>query len=257
MSPHPIIAMWSHPRSMSTAIERIMRERGDLDCLHEPFMYDYYVHRQVRRMPHFDVQKDHPTSYGAIRDMILERAEKGPVFFKDMSYYVMPHLLDDSDFAGRLTNVFLVRDPIASIPSYHKLDPDLTLEEIGLEAQAVHFDALEAGGVTPPVIAAEDVRADTEGVIGALWQRIGLPHVARAFEWQREAPKDWAQVGGWHGDVSSAKGIRPISGEEIAAQQRKFDALAEKAPHLRGYLDHHRPFHRHLAARALRPREVM
>ncbi|MEZ5772185.1 MAG: hypothetical protein R3D61_11380 [Defluviimonas denitrificans] len=45
---HPIIAMWSHPRSMSTAIERIMRERGDLDCLHEPFMYDYYVHRQVR-----------------------------------------------------------------------------------------------------------------------------------------------------------------------------------------------------------------
>ncbi|MCO5125978.1 MAG: hypothetical protein M9957_01250 [Rhodobacteraceae bacterium] len=41
MSPHPIIAMWSHPRSMSTAIERIMRERGDLDCLHEPFMYDY------------------------------------------------------------------------------------------------------------------------------------------------------------------------------------------------------------------------
>lgn len=163
MSPHPIIAMWSHPRSMSTAIERIMRERGDLDCLHEPFMYDYYVHRQVRRMPHFDVQKDHPTSYGAIRDMILERAEKGPVFFKDMSYYVMPHLLDDRDFAGRLTNVFLVRDPIASIPSYHKLDPDLTLEEIGLEAQAVHFDALEAGAshhpLSPPKTCAPTPRA--------------------------------------------------------------------------------------------------
>ena len=72
---HPIIALWSHPRSMSTATERIMRERGDLDCAHEPFMYDYYVHRQVRKMPHFDVQDGHPTSYGAIRDMLLARGE--------------------------------------------------------------------------------------------------------------------------------------------------------------------------------------
>ncbi|MDH3659971.1 MAG: hypothetical protein OEU92_08075 [Alphaproteobacteria bacterium] len=41
----PIIALWCHPRSMSTAIERIMRERGDCRCFHEPFLYDYYVAR--------------------------------------------------------------------------------------------------------------------------------------------------------------------------------------------------------------------
>lgn len=252
MTQHPIIAMWSHPRSMSTAVERIMRERGDLDCLHEPFMYDYYVHRRVRTMPHFDVQPDHPVSYGAIRDMLLERSEKQPVFIKDMSYYVMPQILADKDFAARLTNVFLVRDPVASIPSYYKLDPDLTLDEIGLEAQARHFDALAAEGGTPAVIVSEDVRADPEGVMGALWRRIGLPHVAAAFDWQNEAPKDWAQVGGWHGDVSSAKGIRPLTPEERAAQQQSFDALAAKVPHLRGFLDHHRPFYAHLAAHAVR-----
>ena len=60
MSGHPIIALWSHPRSMSTAFERIMRSRGDLDCLHEPFMYDYYVHRAKRVMPHFDAEAEHP-----------------------------------------------------------------------------------------------------------------------------------------------------------------------------------------------------
>lgn len=253
MTRHPIIAMWSHPRSMSTAVERIMRERGDLDCLHEPFMYDYYVHRRVRTMPHFDVQPDHPISYGAIRDMLVERADRQPVFIKDMSYYVMPQILADKGFAARLTNVFLVRDPVASIPSYYKLDPDLTLEEVGLEAQARHFDALaEATGAAPPVIVSEDVRSDPEGVMGALWRRIGLPHVAAAFDWQNAAPKDWAQVGGWHGDVTSAKGIRPLSREERAAQQQSFDALAEKVPHLRGYLDHHRPFYARLAARAIR-----
>lgn len=32
----PIIALWCHPRSMSTAMERVMRERGDCRCFHEP-----------------------------------------------------------------------------------------------------------------------------------------------------------------------------------------------------------------------------
>ena len=79
---HKIYALWSHPRSMSTAIERVMRERGDLDCAHEPFMYDYYVHRKVRQMPFFETEKDHPVRYEDIRDMLLRRAETKPVFIK-------------------------------------------------------------------------------------------------------------------------------------------------------------------------------
>ena len=114
----PIIALWSHPRSMSTAIERIMRERGGLDCAHEPFTYDYYVGRRVHAMPLFDADPDQPTSYEAIRDQLLTRAEAPPVFFKDMSYYVVPRIFDDPGFAARLTNCLPIRDPIQSIPSY-------------------------------------------------------------------------------------------------------------------------------------------
>ena len=39
-----IIALWTHPRSISTAFERVMIERGDFNVLHEPFSYLYYVH---------------------------------------------------------------------------------------------------------------------------------------------------------------------------------------------------------------------
>jgi hypothetical protein len=116
---------------MSTAIERIMRERGDLNCAHEPFMYDYYVNRS-NAMPHFDVDPDHPQTYADIRDMLIERAQAGPVFFKDMSYYVVPHILDDDLFRPHLKNVFLVRRPKAAIVSYHKLDPKVSSDEIGI-----------------------------------------------------------------------------------------------------------------------------
>lgn len=85
-----------------------------------------------------------PTSYEDLRDMLLERAEQRPVFFKDMSYYVMPRIIEDHDFCRRLTNCFLIRNPVASIPSYHQLDPEVTSLEIGLEAQWNHFEALQS-----------------------------------------------------------------------------------------------------------------
>lgn len=228
-----------------------MRERGDLWCGHEPFMYDYYVHRQVARMPHFDVRGDHPVTYEAIRDMLVAKAGQGPVFFKDMAYYVMPHILSDPGFLDRLTHVFLIRNPVASILSYYRLDPELTLEEVGIEAQWRLFEALEERGIGRVVIEAETVQKDTVGAMSALWQRIGLPFRPAAFDWRAEVPKDWEQVGSWHGTVSASDGIRPMDAGEAELKQREFDECAEAAPHLSDFLAHHLPFYHKLQAHAL------
>src|SRR3546814_286857 len=132
---HPIIALWSHPRSMSTATERIMRERGDLACFHEPFMYYYYVHRGIRRFPHHEIDAAYPTAFDAIWRMLYDAAVTRPVFFKDMAYYVMPEILSHPALGRAIRHVFLIRDPRRSIVSYHRIDPELRLDEIGLEAE--------------------------------------------------------------------------------------------------------------------------
>lgn len=245
MAQHPIIALWSHPRSMSTAMERVMRERGDLACFHEPFMYDYYVERSVRVMPHFDVDPEKPRRYEAIRDMLLAAGEAGPVFFKDMSYYVVPRIFADRAFAERVTHSFLIRDPVKAILSYYKLDPDVTSEEIGLEAIWRHLDwARKLIGETPAVLSAERVQADPAGVMTAYWRRIGLPPAPHALSWAPEKPpEDWQQVAGWHGDVLASGGIQAMSAEEEAAQRAEFENAAERSPKLRAFLDHHRPFY--------------
>ena len=250
---HPIYALWSHPRSMSTAMERVMRERGDLDCAHEPFMYDYYVHRQVRVMPHFDIQPDHPTDYAGIRDMLLARAARGPVFIKDMSYYVWPQVTADPLITPHLVNMFLVRDPVASIASYFKLDPDLISEEIGIHAQWQHYQALCEQGPPPPVVDANDIRADTRGVISALWKQVGLPHIEAAFEWQSDTPKDWQQVEGWHGKATSTNTIQPLTAEELARQRARFDEMAATSPRLTELLAQHQPYYEKFRERALKP----
>lgn len=250
---HKIIALWSHPRSMSTALERVMRERGDLTCAHEPFMYDYYIGQGRRVFPGFDVQPDHPTTYEGIRDMLLEKAVDGPVFFKDMAYYVMPHILHDTAFLARLTHCFLIRHPLASILSYHKLDTGFSLREAGLEEEWKLYEGVRAAGHDAVVVEAEAVRADTRGTMAALWAAIGLDYREAAFDWSRDVPGDWEQVGAWHEAASTSSGIRAADAEEMLRKELEFEALAESAPHLQVYLEHHLPFYQKLSAVALVP----
>lgn len=252
----PIVALWAHPRSMSTATERIMRERGDLDCAHEPFMYDYYVHRGAGQMPNFDVQPEHPTRYGDIRDMLLARAAKGCVFFKDMAYYVTPYMGDDAGFARRLRHVFLIRDPRAAIASYFKLDPAFTREEVGIEGQWRLYQILTAHGVRPLVIRSEDIRNDPKGMMRSLWAKLGLPDAPHAFDWAGDVPEDWAQVASWHAAAAASSGIRPMPPDHAERAAAAFEAAARLAPHLRDWLAHHQPFHDRLAALALRRQSV-
>jgi len=239
---YPIIFLWSHPRSMSTAIERIMRERGDLHCLHEPFLRYYYQHRSDKTLEFFDSSDGHPSSYDDIRDNILKQAERQPVFAKDMSYYVMPELLQDIDFFDRITHCFLIRNPLRSLLSYYKLDANISLREIGLEAQWLHFQQVQKYGAKPIVLEAETVRSHTKPIMELFWAKLGLDYKAEAFNWNSDAPpQDWQYVQGWHQKVSQSGGIRQETAEEKQQAIAEFAQAAEQAPHLKDYLEHHLP----------------
>ena len=213
-------------------------------------MYNYYVHRKAAAMPHFDVQPDHPLRYADIRDMLLARAAKGPVFFKDMSYYVMPRLLEDAEFVARICHVFLIRMPEAAIASYHKLDPDVSDDEIGLVAQWDHYQGLVAAGHRPLVLRAEDIRNDPKGMMAVLWRYAGLPDAPHAFNWADAVPEDWEQVEAWHGAVSQSRGILPMPDGYAAKARDDFAARAAHAPHLKEYLARHQPAYDALSAMA-------
>jgi len=251
LAEHPIIALWSHPRSMSTATERVMRERGDLRCFHEPFMYLYYVGDGVKEMPHFEADEEHPTSYEDIRAMLLSAGGEGPVFFKDMSYYVLDRMTADEEFARRLTNTFLIRDPAKSILSFYRKDPGVKLEEIGLEAQWRHFEWLTGLlGAPPPVMDAADIQADPAGMIRAWCDAAGLEFLPHSLEWDRPPPPEWEKVSVWHGEVIASQGLGK---RNPAAEPECVDTALDSAPQLRAYYEHHVPFYEALRKHRLAP----
>lgn len=227
-----------------------MRERGDFACFHEPFLYDYYLNRAPRMMTMLEGAPDRPRDYRGIRDWLIAKAEQGPVFFKDMSYYVVPHILEDEAFCRRLVNTFLIRDPVRSIPSYWKLDPGMISTEVGYIAQLSHVTFLrERCGQAPVIIEAESISADPRGTMSAYWQAIGVPPVPDALSWRPGVPEDWKPVAGWHEAATSSTGIRPQSSDEDA--RTAFEAAAVEAPHLTDYLAEHLPAYRALKAAAL------
>ena len=223
-----------------------MLERGDMATLHEPFLYLYYVHDGKKRLPHLEVDPRRPTSYEDVRSMILETARNRPVFVKDMCYYVSDHLHDDVDFIRRMASTFLIRDPARSIPSYFRLDPGATLEEIGCEAQYRCFERIgEVTGQTPVVIDAADLADDPAGTLRAYCRALELPFLPRALKWDAELPGAWRDVSGWHAELAGSTGIdkpRPSSSPGLDA-----------APHLRDYYEHHLPFYRKMRAHRLAP----
>lgn len=242
---NPVIILWAHPRSMSTAIERVMRERGDFDCLHEPFLHYYYLERTGKGLPHFDSEQDHPIRYADTRDMILERAESAPVFAKDMSYYVIPEILEDAEFCRRIRHCFLIRNPLRSILSYYRLDNTVALDEIGIEAQWRHFEGLLALGIDNAIVLeAEAVQADTATAMTRFWQALGLDYREQALSWQQEStPQDWQYVQGWHQSVSGSSGIRQDDAQDSAKTIAEFESLCFEAPQLQEYLEFHQVYY--------------
>jgi hypothetical protein len=124
------VALWSVPRSISTAFERVFVERDDFEVFHEPFGESYYYSEERLSDRYSDEETRPEDNYENVLARLLEPHEKR-VFVKDMAYQAKP--LIGPEFVSRFRNTFIVRDPKYVIASLSRMWPDFTLEETGFE----------------------------------------------------------------------------------------------------------------------------
>mgnify|MGYP000270818154 CR=1 FL=1 len=209
---HPIVALWAVPRSTSTAFEWMMRQRGDLHCLHEPFGEAWYQGERPlwprwrsgdRTTPGLTLER--------VRDDILRLAEDGPLFIKDFPHYIVT--LDDPDFLSRLTHAFLIRDPALTLTSIHDKWPDFDEREVGFAEQRALFDRLhESSGDAPPVLDSDDLLERPAAAVEAFCARVGIPFVEDALRWEpgaSTAAYSWWDGGSFHANLRDSTGLAP------------------------------------------------
>ena len=210
---HKIVALWAVPRSTSTAFEWMMRQRGDMDCLHEPFGEAWYQGENPlwQRFKPGDVTTPGLT-LESVWDDIQKRAEQGPVFLKDFPHYI--NHMWTPDFLAHFTHAFLIRDPAKTITSMFNKWPDFDEGEVGFPEQRALFDLLTAlnNGTTPPVIDSDDLLEDPEAMTEKFCDAVQIPFIKDALTWEPggdPSAHSWWDGGSFHANLAQSTGLKP------------------------------------------------
>ncbi len=200
------IAMWSGPRTLSTATMRAWENRADTVVVDEPF-YAYYLAATGLEHPGRDaILAGQPTDWRAVVRGITEDplpAGARISYQKHMTHHVLPEV--DLDSLAGLRHAFLIRDPRRLLASYAKVRERPTLADLGLEQQVALFRRF--GG---PVADADDLLRDPETTLRRLCLALDVPYDAAMLSWP-PGPRDcdgvWAPH--WSGGVEASTGFGP------------------------------------------------
>ena len=238
---HKIVALWAVPRSTSTAFEWMMRQRGDLDCLHEPFGEAWYQGEDPL-WPRF--QEGDKTTAGltldSVWDDIKAKAEQGPVFIKDFPHYI--NHMWDAEFLSHFTHAFLIRDPAKTLTSLYARWPDFDELEVGFPEQRALYDLVTAlNGSAPPVVDSDDLLENPHGMTAAFCEAVGIPFIESALSWEAggdPSEHSWWDGGSFHANLAQSTGLTP--------QKRKYVDLENTPDRVKRVYRRMMPHYQHL-----------
>jgi hypothetical protein len=228
MTARSLIILWAVPRSRSTAFERMMAERGDVEVVHEPFSY-------LVESGQFTVDGTVATTLTGLFELLLARAGDHRVFVKETSDYSYADLLADPRLYEEVTNTFLIRRPEEVIASYHAMKPQMTLDEVGFDRLCEIFRRVKASGGSPIVAEADDLVHEPEKLVQVYCERVGLAFLPESLHWSAGDRPEWSKTGQWHRDASASTGFADFV-RDHAARPDNDPWLAEVAAY-------HRPFY--------------
>jgi Sulfotransferase domain len=217
------IAMWSGPRTVSTALMRAWENRPDTVVTDEP-LYAFYLDRTGLDHPGREqVIASQPTDWR----VVLAQLASGPLargavisYAKHMTHHLLPEV--DQAALAPFGHAHLIRDPRELLASYARVRAEPTLADLGLRQQAEIFETF--GG---PVVDSRDLLTDPEGTLRALCQALAVPFDGRMLAWPagpRDSDGVWAPY--WYDSVWSSTGFAPYR-PPPAALPGRLEPLAE------------------------------
>lgn len=230
-----MIALWAHPRSRSTVLERVFIERGDFEVFHEPFAHMAFDEQSA--IPHDDLDCGLPRTYEGIKALLRSARERRPVFHKDMCYHCVDELKADPEFMLEQEHVFIIREPGRAIASHFAVFAQMPLHAIGHRAlYEVFCQVTKLTGKIPYVINGDELADHPEDTLRRLCDHLQLEFLPDALCWEPSCPRQWQAWRSWHKDAERSTHIVPST--------RDFDERQLTShPHLVGYYHTHRPFY--------------
>jgi hypothetical protein len=208
------IAMWSGPRNISTAMMYSFASRSDCQVWDEPFYAFALKHHGNDHPLRAEIIARYETNYEAVVARCLSPPPDGKSVFyqKHMTHHMLPGY--DRQWILKMTNAFLIRDPLRVLASYARKWEEVSLRDIGIVEQWEIFKLVaDALGKAPAVVDAEDVLDDPRSTLTALCRALGIGFSDAMLFW-RKGPKPYDGVWGrhWYNAVHASTGFeRPAT----------------------------------------------
>lgn len=228
------IALWSPPRSVSTAFLRIFKERSDFTIFNEAFcdLATIGKYQSVHLNKELNEQSE-------LIALLQQYAKRSHVFFKETCEVPFAHLFKEREFFQDVMHTFLVREPKATINSHYAMNNDVTCEEIGFQnlLQVLEFVREELKQEVI-VIDAQDLIESPEHLMRAYCEKVGIAFDMKAMSWQPGDIPEWQRTKAWHKDVSQSSGIHK--------GQRQYEVNVDNNDKLAEFYQYHLPIYQQI-----------
>ncbi len=204
-----LIAMWSGPRNISTALMRAWEARPDTVVCDEPLYAHYLNETGIDHPGAGEVIAAGETNLGRVVKSLTVAPDSGCEIYyqKQMAHHLLPGM--DVSWVDGLANALLIREPREMLTSLLRVLPNPDLEATGLPRQVelAEREAQRVGRV-PAILDSRDLLEDPGGMLAALCARLDVPYLDAMLRWEpgpRATDGVWAKH--WYGSVERSTGF--------------------------------------------------
>ena len=242
-----LLAVWSGPRNLSTALMRAFSSRPGTQVWDEPFYAHYLTSTGKQHPMQAEILASQPIAEAEVIADLQATLPSGHDlgYQKQMAHHLLPGM--DRTWMQGQAHAFLIREPRAMLASLDQKLPEFALEDTGLPQQVELFDRFHAQNGQPPlVVDSADLARDPEQALQALCSTAGVAYDPAMLQWPAGPhPRDGAWAPHWYANTWASTGFQA---PREAAPRRPMH------PSLEPLLEQCQPLYDHLAEHRLQAR---
>ncbi len=231
-----IVACWSGPRNISTALMRSWSSRKDTFVIDEPF-YAYYLKETQKNHPMKEqIIKHYSSNYENIVNYLTYKIpnQKNICYQKHMAHHLID--LDNIDWIKKCQNCILIRHPKEVINSYTVKNNLKNVEELGYPQQYEIAKFLKKSNKRFIVLDSKDLLKNPSKELSAWCKRISINFDKSMLHWKKgNHQNDGIWWEHWYDNVINTTGFQKYRKKDINIENQ-YDSIYNESMEYYNYL---------------------
>ena len=202
-----LIAMWSGPRNLSTALMRSFQSRADTFVTDEPWYAPYLLETGMQHPGRAETLRTHETQPEALERWLCGVIPEGKSIWyqKQMAHHLLPET--PRDWLEKIQHGLLLRTPEEVVASYAKVLSNPSPFDLGFPQQWELFQRFDQ---SLPVFESADILQNPEDSLQKICASFDIPWDSCMLSWKagkRKTDGAWAPY--WYANVEASTEFGP------------------------------------------------